>query len=209
MGKVAAIVQSSYIPWKGYFDLINSADEFILLDDVQFTRRDWRNRNLVKAPTGLLWLTIPVAVKGKYFQRICETAISDPGWRERHWQGIVHNYSRARHFQTYKEVFEELYAGATHRLLSEVNLRFLSKICSVLGITTRLSWSTEHEHAEGKTERLVSRAGPSAPPNTSPGRPPRPTSTKRSFARRASRCATWITRGIRNTSNSIPHSCTG
>ena len=76
--KRVAIVQSNYIPWKGYFDMINSVDEFILLDEVQFTRRDWRNRNRIKTPAGPVWLTIPVRVKGKYFQKISETEVSDP-----------------------------------------------------------------------------------------------------------------------------------
>ena len=58
--KKVAIVQSNYIPWKGYFDLINLVDEFILFDDMQYTRRDWRNRNIIKTFNGLLWLTIPV-----------------------------------------------------------------------------------------------------------------------------------------------------
>ena len=59
-GRTVAIVQSSYIPWKGTFDLIGRADELILLDHVQFTRRDWRNRNRVKTAQGPRWLTIPV-----------------------------------------------------------------------------------------------------------------------------------------------------
>jgi len=156
VGKIAAIIQSSYIPWKGYFDIINLADEFILFDDVQYTRRDWRNRNQIKTPMGRMWLTIPVEVKGRYLQPICDTAISDPKWNERHWQSLVHNYSRARYFRTYREILEELYLGATQRLLSEVNFRFISRICAILGITTRLSWSMDYDRAEGKTERLVS-----------------------------------------------------
>jgi hypothetical protein len=151
-----AIVQSNYIPWKGYFDLINMVDEFILLDDVQYTRRDWRNRNLIKTPTGPMWLTIPVDVKGKYFQRIDKTLISDPKWRERHWQSIVHNYARAPHFREYRELFEGAYRGAQERFLSQINYRFLTTICSLLGIKTRLTWSSEFPHAEEKTERLIS-----------------------------------------------------
>ena len=81
--KVVAIVQSNYIPWKGYFDLIGLADEFILLDDVQYTVRDWRNRNRIKTPNGLQWLTIPVAVKGRRFQSIQDTTISDPVWKQK------------------------------------------------------------------------------------------------------------------------------
>ena len=85
MVKTVAIVQSSYIPWKGYFDLIRRVDEFILYDDVQYTRRDWRNRNRIKSLNGPLWLTVPVEVKGRYLQAIKDTRISDPRWNERHW----------------------------------------------------------------------------------------------------------------------------
>src|SRR5438105_6873271 len=84
-GKTVAIVQSCYIPWKGYFDLINLVDEFILYDDRQFTRRDWRSRNRIKTAQGATWLTIPVAVKGRYHQRIDETVVADPEWAARHW----------------------------------------------------------------------------------------------------------------------------
>mgnify|MGYP000539341168 CR=1 FL=1 len=68
--KRVAILQSNYIPWKGYFDLIAAVDEFILYDDMQFTRRDWRNRNKIKTPNGLQWLTVPVKKKGRYYQAI-------------------------------------------------------------------------------------------------------------------------------------------
>ncbi|MCC7534232.1 MAG: WbqC family protein, partial [Bacteroidia bacterium] len=68
--KKAIITQSNYIPWKGYFDSIGQVDVFVVYDDMQYTKRDWRNRNLIKTPQGLKWLTIPVEVKGKYFQKI-------------------------------------------------------------------------------------------------------------------------------------------
>jgi hypothetical protein len=156
MSKKVAIVQSNYIPWKGYFDLINLVDEFILYDDVQYTRRDWRNRNKIKTPDGPLWLTIPVKVKGKYYQKIKETEISDPGWSGRHWQSIAYNYSRAPHFDTYKDLFEGLYLGRNERFLSQINYRFLIATCQILGIHTKLSWSMDyHIVEEDKTQRLV------------------------------------------------------
>ena len=112
-GKRVAIVQSCYIPWKGYFDLINLVDEFILYDDRQYTRRDWRNRNRIKTAQGSQWLTIPVEVKGRYDQRIDETLISDPGWAEKHWKTLTHSYASAPHFDEYREAFEALYDGAS------------------------------------------------------------------------------------------------
>lgn len=153
--KKIAILQSNYIPWKGYFDLINSVDEFILFDDVQYTRRDWRNRNKIKTNKGPIWLTVPVEVKGMYLQKVKETVISDPEWKRRHWNSIVHNYSGARHFKEYKEIFEELYLGSEEKLLSELNYRFIKAICSILKIKTALTWSMDYELAEGKTERLI------------------------------------------------------
>jgi hypothetical protein len=155
MSRKAAIVQSNYIPWKGYFDLIRQVDEFILYDDVQYTRRDWRNRNLIKTPQGLQWLTIPVEVKGKYFQTIRETRIADPAWVERHWNSLLHNYGRALCLEAYRATLEELYLGCTESLLSLVNHRFLTTLCRLLGIGTRISWSSDYRLVPGKTERLV------------------------------------------------------
>src|SRR5262245_47725481 len=101
-GKRVAVLQSNYIPWKGYFDLINSVDEFILYDDMQFTRRDWRNRNTIKTPNGIKWLTIPVAVKGKYFQTISETQINEREWGKRHLETLRANYAKTPFFRTYE-----------------------------------------------------------------------------------------------------------
>jgi hypothetical protein len=155
--KKIAIVQSNYIPWKGYFDLIRRSDEFVLYDDAQYTKRDWRNRNRIKTPHGPIWLSIPVEVKGKYLQAIKDTRVSDASWNERHLKTIVANYARAPYYRHYREAVEELFLGCRTRLLSEINFRFLSRICEMLGITTRLSWSMDYTgmHAPGKNERLL------------------------------------------------------
>jgi WbqC-like protein family len=155
--KKVAIVQSNYIPWKGYFDLINIVDEFILFDEMQYTRRDWRNRNIIKTAAGLKWLTIPVAVKGNFFQKIKDTTVSDSRWARKHWETIVHNYSKAKHFSLYREVFAELYAScAQEKFLSRINYLFLSAICKILNIDTAISSSEDYVSSDGKTERLVS-----------------------------------------------------
>src|SRR5437764_11272519 len=156
MTKSVAIVQSCYIPWKGYFALIRNVDEFILYDERQFTRRDWRNRNRIKTPQGIQWLTIPVETKGRYHQRIDETLISDPRWGEQHWKTIAHNYAAASHFADFRDRFEHLYQQATDSLLSVVNRRFLEAVCDILGISTRFSWSTDYTATGAKSERLVS-----------------------------------------------------
>ena len=154
--KTVAILQSNYIPWKGYFDLINLVDEFVLYDDMQYTRRDWRNRNRILTANGTRWLTIPVEVKGRYLQRIRDTRVSDAGWADRHWRTLVHVYSRAPYFPMYAAQFEALYRGLSTPWLSEINRRFLAEICRILGITTRLTSSSEYELVEGRTQRLAS-----------------------------------------------------
>lgn len=155
MGKRVAIVQSNYIPWKGYFDLINLVDEFILFDDVQYTRRDWRNRNRIKTPAGPAWLTIPVRAKGRFDRPIREIEIDDLDWGASHWRAIAHNYARAPYFRAYRDRLEPLWTEAREPLLSQVNERFLSALCGLLGIRTRLTRSMDYHVVAGKTERLV------------------------------------------------------
>jgi len=153
--KRVAIVQSSYIPWKGYFDLIRAADEFILLDDVQFTKRDWRSRNRIKTKDGLSWLSIPVHSKGRYLQTVAETTVSDPGWAERHWRTIQGAYARTPFFDAYAGPIEALYAAPVSDGLSAVNHSFITTICRALGITTPITWSSEYHPVEGRNERLI------------------------------------------------------
>jgi hypothetical protein len=148
-------VQSSYIPWKGYFDLIRAADEFILLDDVQFTKRDWRSRNRIKTKDGLAWLTIPVHNKGRYQQLIADTTISDPGWSERHWQTIHSAYARTPFFDTYAPRVKSVYEHPPSDRLSDVNRSLIETMCQLLEITTPITWSSEYHPVEGRNERLI------------------------------------------------------
>jgi len=154
--KKVLITQSNYIPWKGYFDAINGVDDVVLYDDMQYTKRDWRNRNKIKTPNGAQWITIPVEVKGKFFQKINETRISEKNWAQGHWKTIVHNYRKAPCFEEMKLFFEELYNKATHTLLSEINYLFIREISSWMGINTTFHFSNQFELKEEKTERLVS-----------------------------------------------------
>lgn len=154
--KKCAILRSNYIPWKGYFDIIGMVDQFILFDDLQFTKQDWRNRNLIKTREGLHWLTIPVKVKGKCHQKVKETEIVDLCWGKKHWVTIASNYSKARYFKDYRDFFEDLYMKrATSKFLSEINYEFLKAISSLLEIHTSIVWSMDYHLVDGKTERLI------------------------------------------------------
>lgn len=153
--KSVAILQSNYIPWKGYFDLIAAVDEFILFDDMQYTRRDWRNRNKIQTPKGPQWLTVPVQVKGKYHQTIRDTEIDGVDWAIAHWKALVQNYRRAPHFKEIASLLEPLYLNEHHAYLSQLNERFIRAICQYLGIKTTISHSWDYVLREGKSERLA------------------------------------------------------
>jgi hypothetical protein len=157
MPKSVAIVQSNYVPWKGYFDLIGSVDEFILLDDLQYTRRDWRNRNQIKTTAGLHWLSIPVQVKGRQGQAIKDVKVVSPRWTSKHWRTLQHHYARARAFEPLRDPVAEMYRDAAHlESLSLINHLFITRICAWLGVRTRITWSMDYASVQGKSERLLS-----------------------------------------------------
>lgn len=154
--KKVAILQSDYIPWKGYFDIINSVDEFILYDDMQYTRRDWRNRNQIKTANGMQWLTISVDTKGKYFQKINETKVSSHKWVHDHMRAIQLAYAHAPYFSQYMPFLENLYGKAESMdYLTDINRLFIEAICRELGIQTKITLSSDYELVDGKTERLA------------------------------------------------------
>lgn len=156
-GKKVAILQSNYIPWKGYFDIMNMVDEFILYDDVQYTKNDWRNRNRIITREGPRWLSIPVVSAGKFYQKIKETKVADHKWADRHWRSIECSYARANFFSMYAERIKKIYeACRMEDYLSRINYAFLQEICDILGIQTKITWSFDYQLAEGKTKRLVS-----------------------------------------------------
>lgn len=152
--KKIAILQSNYIPWRGYFDLINQVDVFVIYDEVQYTKNDWRNRNIIKTPNGPLWLTIPVRQQNLE-QKINETRVSLKNWNIKHWNAIKANYTKAPYFKQYEERFKELYLDINTDLLSEINLKFIFTINDILGIKTQIIDSLSLDLRGNKNERLV------------------------------------------------------
>lgn len=152
MSKIA-ILQSNYIPWRGYFDIISQVDTFVIYDEVQYTKNDWRNRNQIKTPNGLLWLTIPVK-QNSLNQKIYETEVVNQTWRRKHINSIKLNYSKAPFFKEYFDVIANLYEG-NETLLSEINLKFINGFCDILNIKTKLI-DSRHLKLEGnKNQRLI------------------------------------------------------
>lgn len=139
-----AVIQSNYIPWKGYFDIIHDVDLFVFYDDVQYTKNDWRNRNKIKTPMGVKWLTIPV---GTDLNRlICEVELTNPVWHKKHWRMIEHCYSKSPFFYLYKELFRHVYLGRKWESLSELNQYLIKHIAvECLNIKTEFHDSREYD----------------------------------------------------------------
>jgi len=135
--------------------MIAAVDEFILYDTTQYTRRDWRNRNQIKTPQGVQWLSVPVKVKGQYHQLICETEIDGTNWAQMHWKAFVQNYRRAPHFDEVSVLFEPVYRQSKHTHLSILNRDLIEVICAYLGITTKISSSRDYRSIAGQSERLA------------------------------------------------------
>jgi hypothetical protein len=145
--KTVVVLQSNYIPWKGYFDLIHDADEFIFLDDVQFTKQDWRTRNKVKTAHGAHWLTVPVGSDSD--RLICEVEIKEHAWQFNHYKTIISNYSKCPFFNRYEHLLKNIYLETQWLNLSTLNQTLIKSLSQDLGINTVFKDSREYG-AEGK-----------------------------------------------------------
>ena len=151
--RVAAI-QPSYIPWRGYFDFISNVDCFVFLDDVQYTTRDWRNRNKIKTPNGTKWLSVPV-LNNEQAQLIVDSRIdySTP-WRKKHVGTWSANYRRAPYFDVLMDI---LYGGEIIEdvTISQLNTKLTRILCNYLNISTPMILSSELKLVGSKTDRLI------------------------------------------------------
>jgi hypothetical protein len=150
-----AILQSCYIPWKGYFDIIGSVDVFVIYDDVQYSKNHWHNRNLIKTQHGTKWLTVPVSKADGAFQKIEDVRLPQP-FAAKHWQTISQAYARAPHYARYESQLGEFYRKASEtQSLSELNALFLKAISDLLGLATKFVWSRDLAASGVKTDRLL------------------------------------------------------
>ena len=137
--KKVAILQSNYIPWKGYFDIIARADVFVVYDTAQYTKRDWRNRNKIKTSTGTQWLTVPIKTKGRKFQKINEAEVRNTLWVDKHLKSLEINYRKSRFFSRTMEWVYPLYSCfKEHKHLSTINKLLIKKVCEELSIQTAI-----------------------------------------------------------------------
>lgn len=145
------IIQSNYLPWKGYFHIIQSVDHFVFLDSVKYTRRDWRNRNLIKTPEGVVWLTIPVHASGN--TPINQAVIADFRWQKNHLKTLKQFYGKCPYFEEYFPLLEELYSRRW-KYLSDLNQTLIREISQLLGIKTRFYDDRQFSTSDNKSRRL-------------------------------------------------------
>jgi hypothetical protein len=149
------IIQSCYIPWKGFFDLVGRAGLYVVLDGAQYAKRHWHNRNRIMTANGSMWLTIPVSTKSRFEQPIDEVGFAEP-WAEKHWRSIELAYRRAPYFAGEAPALKALYeeAGRLDRL-TDVNELFLRALMARLGVATRLARDGDFSPEGRRTERLL------------------------------------------------------
>ncbi len=148
------ILQSNYIPWKGYFDLIHDADIFVFYDEVQFTKNDWRNRNKLYTKNGIQWLSIPIA-KDAVKKNISAVELTDPHWQVQHLKSIKLGYRGAEFFHQLEPILDFLYLENHWTNLSELNQEATKYIASYLGITTQFINSKDLILEGDRVEKLI------------------------------------------------------
>lgn len=161
-----AVLQSNYIPWKGYFDLMASADLFVVYDSVQYTKNDWRNRNILVSKSGPVWLTIPINTAGKADQTINAATIGDHRWARKHWQTTSQMLARRPSFHLFADEWAEWFDHVSEMShLHAVNVYLLRKIADQLNISTQLVDDREFDltpdSPSGKLVQLCELAGAS------------------------------------------------
>jgi hypothetical protein len=151
-----AIMQPTYLPWAGYFALMGSVDTFIVLDDVEFSRQSWQQRNCIKSQDGAQWLTVPVKVAGNSHQLIRDVEIdARQPWRRKHLNALMLNYAKAAFIRKYKQWLQDVYQ-TPWRLLCELNVRLVQDVASFLNVHPVVVRSSELEGTGGRVGRLVS-----------------------------------------------------
>jgi hypothetical protein len=151
-----AICQPTYLPWLGYFDLMDQVDTFVLLDTVQFEKQSWQQRNRIKTPTGLQWLTVPVVFRGRLGQKIHEVEIRDADFAKKHLRAIELNYARAPFYKEYFPAFSGILQSIdANARLADLNLKLLRWFVEILGIDTPIVLSSSLGEEGKRTELLA------------------------------------------------------
>ncbi len=152
---IVSVHQPQYLPWLGYFHKISCSDVFVFLDNVQYKKREFQNRNKIRVKDGSIWLTVPVKVKGRYFQKIRDVEIeSGFRWRQDHWKALEINYRKAKHFTEFSGFFKKIYDRQWHRLM-DVSVEIIKIFLDVWAIKTKIYFESDLNIKGRKTERIV------------------------------------------------------
>ena len=150
---IAAVHQPQYLPWLGYFDKIDRADVFVLLDTVQYKKNEFQNRNKIKTAQNWQWLTVPV--KYHFPQTIEEVPINNTvNWAHKHNQALLSNYAKSPYFSAHKDFFNTTFAK-DWEWLTNLNTHTVTGLIECLGISTPVERVTDWELSEDPTGRLV------------------------------------------------------
>jgi len=151
-----AIMQPGYLPWLGFFDLMYHCDKFVFFDDVQYTKKDWRNRNRIRTKDGWMWLTVPVITKERRFQLISEVEINNTiNWPRKHLTSLMVNYAKAPYFDMYYSELKEILSGREWKYLAEVNVALISWMAKKLGIMVPCIMSSTLGVGGEKEEHII------------------------------------------------------
>ena len=151
---IVAVHQPQYLPWLGYFDKMRRADVFCYLNDVQYKKNEWQNRNRIKTAQNRQWITVPV--RYHFPEKINEVHINNGvDWTRKHLQALVTNYSRSPYYSEYIPIFEEVYSREW-QLISELNVHLIERLRGVLNLQEKPTvLSSDLELREEPTDRLI------------------------------------------------------
>ena len=155
MSRVAVILQPSYLPWIGYFDLLSQADVWVWYDDVQFTRRDWRNRNRVAGDGDPQWLTVPVKSRGRFEQKILDVEIDDSRpWQRKHLETVRRLYLKAPHTEEVLDVLRQELNRRPERL-ADLTIDVAEALAARLGFAPRFVRSSTLTDTPGRRDQRL------------------------------------------------------
>ena len=153
--KIIGILQPGYLPWLGFFEQIIQSDIFVIYDDVQYDKHSWRNRNRIKTANGVQWLTVPISFSLNEKTKIKDVKINNNFWQKKHFQAIKLNYSRAKFFKNYIEIFENAYT-MNWKYLIDCDMYFIEKLMEILNIKNKKIYFSSNLNITGnRIERLI------------------------------------------------------
>lgn len=149
------IHQPDHLGYLGFYHKAMNADKYVVLDSVQFSKREFVNRNRIRGADGALWLSVPVLTKGRFYQHIQEVEINPTDrWQKRHWGRILHSYRKAPYFDTYAPVFQPIYAASWKKLM-DLNLHIIRTVFDLLGLEIDMCLASELSVTGKATELLI------------------------------------------------------